>query len=87
MYGVGVWMVFYEGARVPLQCPHPTTSYLRVRQHTGKIIGGTFVEVFQREAARVGEGCDFLAQGTLYPGTCMLFLMLVVLALCENLQW
>lgn len=31
-----------------------------------KIIGRTFIEVFQREASRL-EGADFLAQGTLYP--------------------
>jgi len=31
-----------------------------------KIIGRTFIDVFQREAARV-EGVQFLAQGTLYP--------------------
>ncbi len=31
-----------------------------------KIIGATFVEVFEREAQAVG-GADFLAQGTLYP--------------------
>ena len=31
-----------------------------------KIIGATFVDVFETEAERVG-GADFLAQGTLYP--------------------
>jgi GMP synthase (glutamine-hydrolysing) len=31
-----------------------------------KIIGRTFIDVFQREAARLG-GVEFLAQGTLYP--------------------
>jgi len=31
-----------------------------------KIIGETFIEVFEREAVRLG-GIDFLAQGTLYP--------------------
>ena len=31
-----------------------------------KIIGNTFIEVFEREAKAVG-GADFLAQGTLYP--------------------
>lgn len=31
-----------------------------------KIIGGTFIDVFEREAKKVG-GAKFLAQGTLYP--------------------
>jgi GMP synthase (glutamine-hydrolysing) len=31
-----------------------------------KIIGTTFIEVFEEEAGRIG-GADFLAQGTLYP--------------------
>jgi len=31
-----------------------------------KIIGGTFIEVFEEEATKLG-GADFLAQGTLYP--------------------
>src|SRR5439155_18816026 len=31
-----------------------------------KIIGATFIEVFEAEAAKLGQ-VDFLAQGTLYP--------------------
>ncbi|MGH6947605.1 MAG: glutamine-hydrolyzing GMP synthase, partial [Kiloniellales bacterium] len=31
-----------------------------------KVVGATFIEVFEQEAAKVG-GADFLAQGTLYP--------------------
>jgi GMP synthase (glutamine-hydrolysing) len=31
-----------------------------------KIIGGKFIDIFDREAARI-EGAEFLAQGTLYP--------------------
>ena len=32
-----------------------------------KIIGATFIDVFEAEAAKLGQ-VDFLAQGTLYPG-------------------
>ncbi|PIQ96761.1 MAG: glutamine-hydrolyzing GMP synthase [Nitrospinae bacterium CG11_big_fil_rev_8_21_14_0_20_56_8] len=32
-----------------------------------KIIGNTFIEVFEEEANRLGEDFTFLAQGTLYP--------------------
>jgi GMP synthase (glutamine-hydrolysing) len=32
-----------------------------------KVIGTTFIEVFEQQAARLGTGFDFLAQGTLYP--------------------
>ena len=40
----------------------------RVRSPERKrmIIGGEFIRIFEREAARVG-GADFLAQGTIYP--------------------
>ncbi|MDV6319750.1 glutamine-hydrolyzing GMP synthase [Chromohalobacter sp. HP20-39] len=31
-----------------------------------KVIGNTFIDVFDREAAKI-EGVDFLAQGTIYP--------------------
>ena len=31
-----------------------------------KIIGGTFIDVFEREVEKIGE-VDFLAQGTIYP--------------------
>lgn len=31
-----------------------------------KIIGNSFIDIFEREAAKIG-GIDFLAQGTLYP--------------------
>jgi len=32
-----------------------------------RIIGHTFIEIFEEEAQRLGEGVDFLVQGTLYP--------------------
>ena len=32
-----------------------------------KIIGNTFIEVFEQEAKRIGSKADFLLQGTLYP--------------------
>ncbi|KXU34776.1 GMP synthase [Cephaloticoccus primus] len=32
-----------------------------------KIIGRTFVEVFEKSLKQIGRGVDFLAQGTLYP--------------------
>lgn len=35
-------------------------------EHKRKIIGETFIEVFEREALKIGN-FDFLAQGTLYP--------------------
>jgi GMP synthase (glutamine-hydrolysing) len=35
-------------------------------EHKRKIIGATFIEVFESEAAKLGT-FDFLAQGTLYP--------------------
>jgi GMP synthase (glutamine-hydrolysing) len=35
-------------------------------EHKRKIIGATFIDVFEDEARRLG-GADFLAQGTLYP--------------------
>ncbi len=35
-------------------------------EQTRKIIGNTFIDVFEEEACRIGD-VDFLAQGTLYP--------------------
>jgi GMP synthase (glutamine-hydrolysing) len=32
-----------------------------------RIIGHTFIEIFDEEAHKLGEGVDFLVQGTLYP--------------------
>src|SRR5690625_1956513 len=41
-------------------------SGVRDPEEKRKIIGTTFIEIFEEEAARAG-GADFLAQGTLYP--------------------
>src|SRR6185295_17831495 len=30
-------------------------------------VGRAFIEVFEEEAARLGEGVEYLVQGTLYP--------------------
>jgi GMP synthase (glutamine-hydrolysing) len=35
-------------------------------EHKRKIIGNTFIDVFEREAAKLPK-CDYLLQGTLYP--------------------
>jgi GMP synthase (glutamine-hydrolysing) len=63
---------FEEHYKIPLI--HVDASQLFLQKLAGvsdperkrKIIGETFIEVFEQEAARV-EGADFLAQGTLYP--------------------
>jgi len=39
---------------------------IRSPERKRKIIGGEFIRIFEREAAKVG-GADFLAQGTIYP--------------------
>ncbi len=51
-----------DASQIFLQRLHGITDPERKR----KIIGETFIEVFEREAERIG-GAEFLAQGTLYP--------------------
>jgi len=38
-----------------------------IRKKKRKIIGKTFIEVFEEEAKKLGGAVEFLAQGTLYP--------------------
>ena len=53
---------------------HVNAGYLFLNKLAGvadpeqkrKIIGGTFIEIFEEEAGKI-EGASFLAQGTLYP--------------------
>jgi GMP synthase (glutamine-hydrolysing) len=62
----------FERLKLPLVFVDATGLFLeRLRGVTDperkrKIIGATFIEVFETEAARLGR-VDFLAQGTLYP--------------------
>jgi GMP synthase (glutamine-hydrolysing) len=62
----------YERLRLPLVFVDASTLFLdRLAGVTDperkrKTIGATFIEVFEAEAARLGD-VDFLAQGTLYP--------------------
>ncbi len=55
-------LVFVDAARLFLDRLAGITDPERKR----KIIGATFIDVFEEEAARIGT-FDFLAQGTLYP--------------------
>jgi len=62
----------YERLKLPLVFVDASTLFLErlagvVDPETKrKIIGGTFIDVFDAEAAKLGQ-VDFLAQGTLYP--------------------
>jgi GMP synthase (glutamine-hydrolysing) len=55
-------LVFVDAANLFLDRLAGVTDPERKR----KIIGGTFIDVFEAEAAKLGQ-VDFLAQGTLYP--------------------
>jgi GMP synthase (glutamine-hydrolysing) len=63
---------FREQFRIPMTFVDASSLFLeRLRgvahpEEKRKIIGKTFVEVFEREASKLG-GATFLAQGTLYP--------------------
>jgi GMP synthase (glutamine-hydrolysing) len=62
----------YEKLRLPLVFADASTRFLERLsgvtdpEQKRKIIGGTFIEVFEAEATKLGQ-VDFLAQGTLYP--------------------
>jgi GMP synthase (glutamine-hydrolysing) len=55
-------LVFVDAAHLFLERLEGITE----PEHKRKIIGATFIEVFEAEAAKLGA-FDFLAQGTLYP--------------------
>jgi GMP synthase (glutamine-hydrolysing) len=62
----------YERLRLPLVFVDASTLFLdRLAgiidpEQKRKVIGATFIDVFDQEAAKLGD-VDFLAQGTLYP--------------------
>jgi len=64
--------IFSKRVKLNLKITDASALFLRRLRGVGdpekkrKIIGRTFIEVFQKEAERIG-GIDFLAQGTLYP--------------------
>jgi GMP synthase (glutamine-hydrolysing) len=62
----------YERLKLPLVAVDASTLFLERLagvvdpERKRKIIGATFIDVFEDQAARLGQ-VDFLAQGTLYP--------------------
>ena len=62
----------FERLSLPLKCVDASTLFLERLagvvdpERKRKIIGATFIDVFEAEAHQLGE-VDFLAQGTLYP--------------------
>ncbi len=64
--------VFKKHFRLNLKCVDASSEFLTALRSVAdpekkrKIIGRTFIKVFDREAKRIG-GVKFLAQGTLYP--------------------
>lgn len=64
--------LFRKHYHIPLVCRDASALFLgRLAgvsdpEQKRKIIGKTFIDVFEEEARRIG-GADFLAQGTLYP--------------------
>ncbi|MQA30800.1 MAG: glutamine-hydrolyzing GMP synthase [Luteitalea sp.] len=62
----------FERLQLPLRCVDASTLFLgRLEgitepEQKRKVIGATFIDVFDQEASRLGQ-VDFLAQGTLYP--------------------
>lgn len=73
---VGVLKRMREDCGVNLICVDASERFLTLLkgvtdpEQKRKIIGGTFIDVFQEEAKRIEEEsgpCEFLLQGTLYP--------------------
>ncbi|HEX9859964.1 MAG TPA: glutamine-hydrolyzing GMP synthase [Nitrospirota bacterium] len=60
--GMGLNLKYVDAAGVFLERFRGVTDPEKKR----KIIGNTFIEIFEQEAAKI-EGAEFLAQGTLYP--------------------
>ncbi len=64
--------LFQESLRIPLVSVDASQLFLRELKGVSdpeqkrRIVGRLFIEVFEQEAARIGE-VDFLVQGTLYP--------------------
>jgi len=65
-----------DNCGVDLKCVDASTRFLDLLkgvtdpEKKRKIIGGTFIDIFQEEAIKITEQhgeCDFLLQGTLYP--------------------
>ena len=69
---VRVREVFQRHFRINLRCVNASGEFLAALRGVAdpekkrKIIGRTFIKIFEREAKRLG-GVKFLAQGTLYP--------------------
>ncbi len=67
-----VEQVFRDSYNIPLVVRDASAEFLGKLEGVTdpevkrKAIGGTFIEIFEQEAAKIG-GADFLAQGTLYP--------------------
>jgi GMP synthase (glutamine-hydrolysing) len=65
--------IFADGLGLKLQTVDASAVFLRALagvedpEHKRKIIGRTFIEVFDRAVHELGGHFDFLAQGTLYP--------------------
>lgn len=65
-----------DDCKVNLRCVHAQDRFLDLLkgvtdpEKKRKIIGGTFIDIFQEEAKKIEQEigkCDFLLQGTLYP--------------------
>ncbi len=70
--GIEVEEIFRESLGIELVSVDASDAFLRALEGVSdpekkrRIIGGLFIEVFEKEAARLGDA-SFLVQGTLYP--------------------